>query len=606
MATLNAIGKTVDIDMTSNSLVDHAAQAAPVNASEYSWTTSGGVLIHAFSFADDITFSASAALGGTVHALQAVNSYVVGGLVGDLVSMTTAFNNENYWRPILAGETTIFASSFADFWGAGDFVTVGGGASLTGADDLFEGADPPAIGVTSQSFSGDANTVYVQGVLRGGADTIHMHANGTVSGDANGVFGTLTGGNDTIVVDGPVITSSNTRIAGDVVYVSDLEQSIKPTVRGGRDTITVTEYAGGEISGDVLDAYSAALGTTTGGIDVIDASANGFGIDGFGDVVNLGNHIVKSGRDTLIGSAVAGNVLSGDAGYVLGGTLYVAADDLTGGEANDALYGDYVSWDGGTVLISSTYTGDDSIYGAGGNDSMFGQVGDDTLDGGMGDDFLDGGSQTAGVGDIVAFDTLDVAVSADLQLGMAFGQGTDILQGFESLRGSNRSDSLAGDNLANQIEGLTGDDQIFGRTGNDTLIGGRGKDVIKGGNGNDTITGGADADTMIGNAGNDVFNFDATTESGVSAATRDLIQSFVQGATGDLIDVHDIDAKASLGGNQDFTFIGTAAFSAEGQIRFDVIGTHTILEFNTSGTSGAEMGLDLAGAYTLTAADFVA
>jgi Ca2+-binding RTX toxin-like protein len=604
MATLNAIGGNVDIDMTSNSLVNHAAQSVPVNSSQYSWTTTAGIQIRAFSFADDITFNATSPLGGTVHALQAVNSYVVGGLVGNLVSMTTAFNNENYWRPILSLDSTIFASSFADFQGAGDFVNVVGGETLTGSDDLFEGAAPPPIGATTQSFFGDAGTVQNGAVLTGGDDTINMRADGRISGDAEGVFGRLTGGDDTIVVDGTIF-GQFTRVTGDVVYVSDLEQAIAPTVRGGRDTIIVKQYDGGEISGDILDAFGAALGTTTGGNDRIDGSANASSITAYGDVANLGLHTVKGGRDTLIGSATASNLLSGDAGEVSSGTLYAGADTLTGGESGDVLYGDFVSQTGGSVVIASSYTGDDKIYGAGGNDSIFGQLGDDTLDGGMGNDFLDGGTQTAGVGDIAAFDTLNVAVSADLLLGFAFGQGNDTLAGFESLRGSNRSDSLAGDNLANQIEGLSGDDEIFGRTGNDTLIGGRGKDDIRGGNGNDTITGGADADTLLGNAGNDTFNYDLITESGITAATRDVIQSFVQGAAGDRIDVTDIDARDSVGGNQNFAFIGNAAFSAEGQIRFDVVGTHTILEFNTSGASGAEMAIDLVGVFTPTAADFI-
>jgi hypothetical protein len=596
MATLNVNG-TIDVDMMDNNTVNHAAQSAPVNSSEYSWTTTSGILIHAFSFADDITFNATSPLGGTVHALQAVNSYVVGGLVGDLLSMTTAFNNENYWRPILSDDSSIFASSFADFHGAGDFVNVAGGETFTGSDDLFEGAEPPAIGATTQDFFGDADTVQNTAFLTGGNDAINMRAEGTISGDARAVFGKLTGGDDTIVIDGSAIFSGATRVSGDAVFVSDLEQPIKPTVIGGRDTIIVKQYAGGAISGDILDASGAALGTTTGGMDLIDASANASTINAFGDVANLGNHTVKGGRDTLIGSATVGSVLSGDAGNMTGGTLFAGADTLIGGENGDFLYGDVVNQTGGTVSINTTsYTGDDTLFGRGGDDQIFGQVGDDRVDGGMGNDILDGGTQTAGVGDIVAFDSVNVAVSADLLLGFAFGQGTDGISNFESLRGSNRSDSLAGDSSDNQIEGLTGNDHIFGRQGNDILMGG---------NGNDTITGGAGADTLVGDAGSDRFNYDLTSESGIVAASRDVIQSFVQGIGGDLIDVHDIDAKTSVGGNQNFAFIGNAAFGFEGQIRFDVVGSHTILEFNTSGSSGAEMTIDLAGVFTPTAADFI-
>ena len=51
----------------------------------------------------------------------------------------------------------------------------------------------------------------------------------------------------------------------------------------------------------------------------------------------------------------------------------------------------------------------------------------------------------------------------------------------------------------------------------------------------------------------------------------------------------------------------TAAFTAEGQIRAFQSGVHTVVEFNTTGTSGAEMSLQLDNftAATLTVADFV-
>src|SRR5882672_3955779 len=138
MATLNAIGGTIDIDMRFSTQINHASQAAPNSASEYSWNTTSGNLIHAFSFDDDITFNATSPLGGHVHAIQVVNSYTVGGVVGDLLSMTSG-DVENYWRPILAADTTIFASSGANFLGAGDFVNVAFGEVVTGAADLFEG-----------------------------------------------------------------------------------------------------------------------------------------------------------------------------------------------------------------------------------------------------------------------------------------------------------------------------------------------------------------------------------------------------------------------------------------------------------------------------------
>jgi Ca2+-binding RTX toxin-like protein len=607
MATLHAIGGTIDVDMRSfaNNLVNHAAQSVPTNASEYSWTSTSGNLIHAFSFDDDITFNGVAPLGGTVHALQVVNSFVVGGMVGNLVSMTTAPNAETFWRPILSADTTLFASSTADFAGMGDFVNIVAGENLTGGDDVFEGAAITGGGATFQTFYGDGDFVQVSGRLTGGKDLINARAHGQISGDANLVAGRLDGGADEIIVDHPLLAQGFSTITGDVFTVSDLEQSVASFINGGHDEIFVLGLTSGVITGDIF-SVNAVLGTSTGGNDLIDASANPFGTEIYGDVVDLNNHMVRGGKDTIIGSAFDSNFISGDAGDVFD-RLLAGADTITGGEANDELFGDFTSEGfGSSITINGTFTGDDKIYGAGGSDEIYGQVGDDVLDGGMGDDFLIGGSQTAGTGDIVAFNTLNVAVSVDLVMGFAFGQGIDFLSEFESIRGSNKGDSLAGDGLANRIEGLDGNDQIFGRGGNDTLLGGKNNDVIKGGLGNDTINGGANADTMEGNGGVDTFQYSQVSDSGTVAASRDLINGFTLGGGGDKIDVSAIDAQAGTGGNQAFTFIGNAAFSAEGQIRFDVIAGHTIIEINTTGVSGAEMGIDLAGALPgLTAASFV-
>src|SRR5262249_55933753 len=158
-----------------------------------------------------------------------------------------------------------------------------------------------------------------------------------------------------------------------------------PTVIGGADTIIVKQYAGGAISGDLLDGFGAAAGPTTGGKDVIDASANAFSVNVFGDVARLGDHTVKGGNDTLT-RGIAGSVISGDAGAVSGGKLFVGSDTITGGDGDDHLFGDFVSQSGGTIALAAGFVGADKIYGGGGNDLILGQLGSDTIDGGMGDD----------------------------------------------------------------------------------------------------------------------------------------------------------------------------------------------------------------------------
>lgn len=78
-------------------------------------------------------------------------------------------------------------------------------------------------------------------------------------------------------------------------------------------------------------------------------------------------------------------------------------------------------------------------------------------------------------------------------------------------------------------------------------------------------------------------------------------------ATIDRIDLSAIDAVQSVAGNQSFTFIGSAGFSAEGQVRVVQQGDNAVVIVNTSGAGGGEMAIVLANfdASTINAADFI-
>jgi Ca2+-binding RTX toxin-like protein len=100
---------------------------------------------------------------------------------------------------------------------------------------------------------------------------------------------------------------------------------------------------------------------------------------------------------------------------------------------------------------------------------------------------------------------------------------------------------------------------IRGNAGNNTLVGGLGDDIITGGGGKDLVTGGG---------GLDRFVIEGMTDSGVSFAQRDVINTF---AHGDKIDLRPLDARTDVAGDQAFAFIGAAAFSGvSGQLRFDM------------------------------------
>ena len=136
------------------------------------------------------------------------------------------------------------------------------------------------------------------------------------------------------------------------------------------------------------------------------------------------------------------------------------------------------------------------------------------------------------------------------------------------------------------MRGSLGDDTLSGRGGNDTLAGGVGRD---------TILGGADKDTMTGGADRDTFVFGMASHSDAVRANADLIADFNANSM-DIIDLKGIGA---------ISFIGTSAFSASGQVRYEISGGNTYLEVNTGKSLGADMTIILTGAITFDLADFL-
>lgn len=136
---------------------------------------------------------------------------------------------------------------------------------------------------------------------------------------------------------------------------------------------------------------------------------------------------------------------------------------------------------------------------------------------------------------------------------------------------------------------------MIGGGGNDTLLGGGNNDILDGGSGIDTLNGQTGSDTLTGGTQADKFVFTSVTHS--PPIGFDTITDFSK-AQNDKIDVSTIDAKVNTPGIDAFQFIGTAPFSAEGQIRVVNAGANTVVQFNTNGTSVAEMEILLLGVPT--------
>jgi Ca2+-binding RTX toxin-like protein len=129
------------------------------------------------------------------------------------------------------------------------------------------------------------------------------------------------------------------------------------------------------------------------------------------------------------------------------------------------------------------------------------------------------------------------------------------------------------------------------------LEGWAGKDQLKGAGGADTLVGGLGADQMTGGVGADKFVWEALADTGVTSAAMDLIWDF-NSAEGDKIDVHSIDANATLAGDQAFSFIGPNAFSAPGQIRYSDNGVDTFIELNTDNIFIPDAVIRISGLHT--------
>jgi Ca2+-binding RTX toxin-like protein len=216
-----------------------------------------------------------------------------------------------------------------------------------------------------------------------------------------------------------------------------------------------------------------------------------------------------------------------------------------------------------------------TLQGLGGDDVLQGYGDADTINGGDGIDTVTYGGSVLGV-------------TVSLFNGVTHGGDAegDTLISIENLRGSGYADTLVGNNDANVLEGWGG------------------KDNLKGAGGADTLVGGAGADQMTGGAGADKFVLEALSDSGTNAANMDVIADF-NAAELDSIDVHSIDANATLAGNQAFTFIEDDAFSAPAQIRYYHNGVDTFIELNTGNDLAADAAIHLSGLHTPEASWFV-
>jgi hypothetical protein len=428
----------------------------------------------------------------------------------------------------------------------------------------------------------------VDGEVRGGftgagvflGSSANLNNAGAISG---GIFGIE------VASSGPhAITNSGTITA--LTAIHDASGTSNDTVRnsgtingslflsGGNDTVTNS----GSLFGQVLLGDGTNRLTNSGKID--------------GSMMSISS---GSGADTVTNFAMIGDVIKSG---IITGTVFLGDgnDKFTGGAnpetVQDGNGADIVSLGGGNdTYIATGSTGTDGI---------------DVIKGGAGIDTYDAGFAFANTSinlDTVAHDFTSfipggVLVAANTATGTDIaGAAKDSIFGFENAKGSSGNDLIAGSAAANTLNGGNGNDVLAGFGGNDTLDGGDLSDLLVGGSGKDQLTGGP---------GFDVFLYTALSDSGITAATRDLIADFDSGS--DQIDLQLIDANKTTAADDAFDFIGTnppTGFTGTpGQLLAFWSAIGQIIQGDVNGDAKPDFSIEIADpthAITLTGANFV-
>jgi Ca2+-binding RTX toxin-like protein len=370
---------------------------------------------------------------------------------------------------------------------------------------------------------------------------------------------------------------------------------------------------GGDAEGDTITGFENLVGSE--GHDVLDGNAGNNVLAGRGGddflIGHLGNdsynvdsvgdfavEVVGQGTDTVY-SSVSYALTVHQSIEKLVAVSTAGAIALTGNEFAQSIVGNASDnlidgGDGGDAVSGNG--GDDELRGGSGDDLLKGSGGEDTLLGGDGNDVLNGRSYgPTGDADVLrgglgndsytvdsALDVVDETGGGGIDTVTAHVEHT-LAAGVENLVMLPALVYGTGNDLANYIRGSNLFNTLRGEGGDDRLAGGFGSDVLWGG------------------AGRDRFDYDRVEDS--RPVFHDQIADFARGE--DRIDLATIDADLGTAGNQAFTFIGGAAFTAAGQVRVTQTSSLTIVEGNVDGGLTEELEIMLSTRLTLAASDFV-
>jgi Ca2+-binding RTX toxin-like protein len=328
--------------------------------------------------------------------------------------------------------------------------------------------------------------------------------------------------------------------------------------------------------------------------------------------ISIENLTGAAGQDVLVGNGES-NILRGLAGQdnLIGGG---GADIMYGGADSDAYYvdnaGDIV-WEyagegtGDYVIASASYaltagseieqlqvdssvgTAAINLTGNEFNNFIFGSAGDNVINGGGGADYMSGGRGN---------DTYFVDNPGDslFENGDIHSTPQNESEGFDTVLTSVSFNV----GLYSEIEVLqaigSANVNLTGSLDNNRIIGNNATNIIDGSYGKDTLTGGG---------GLDVFIWSNINEIGLTNFDPDIVTDLNR-AEGDLLHFTNMDANETVAGDQNFTFIDQAAFTAAGQISWSTNGVDTFIQLNTNADPTVDGIIQVLGVHTVDASWF--
>jgi Ca2+-binding RTX toxin-like protein len=402
-------------------------------------------------------------------------------------------------------------------------------------------------------------------------------------------------GPDTLIVDADAYIISTIATAVDLTgtwniqingQVEVFEHHISAMFIHGTSSDTATVKVGplGDISNSDSaggTAFSSQVNTTLFNRGSIATHSLSFAVSIFGEA-----HVTNVG--SIIGRVRFGDFADTfkDFGKVNGTLKYGTVDgviDLGGG--NDHFFGGKVAEsvrDGGGADVYSLGDGNDRFLAIKDPDGSTLPDEPDTIAAGRGKDTYDltGGNS-------IFIVNLDDKEHIGLQAHSAvdvFGDLFDKLAGFENVVGSDGIDAIFGSKGANVLNGGEGSDALYGLGGRDVLIGG---------------------DPELGPFDNDTFYFTKVSDSGTTAATRDLILDF---HFGDKIDLTAIDANKKTAIDDAFVLTGHSGADKfthhAGELRYFFSKDHTIVAGDVNGDGKADFAIETASHFLLSEAQF--